>query len=182
MRPDQERLASGLRNQFGGVQVEPEWRALDGQVNVYSPRVDIAIGPFAINTTHEATYDEMGRHHREFLTQLHSSFAANVREFAPTDIVPNLQSVCQLNRSARCFLAVEVEGSGSRKHTMGGAINASALGRIGVSVACSNPELKKLLKMRRYLQLLTSVGKNSFNTTNLLVVTRDQMADALGVA
>ena len=64
---------------------------------------------------------------------------------------------------------------------MGGAINAAALGRVGISVACSQPELNKLLKMRRYLRFLADVGKNTFNTTNLLVVTREQMANALGV-
>ena len=64
---------------------------------------------------------------------------------------------------------------------MGGALNAAALGRVGVSVACSPPELMKLLKMRRYLLFLASVGKNTLDITNLLVVTREQIARSLDV-
>ena len=160
--------------------VTPEWRALATEHGVYSPRVDIAVGPFAVEQRHEEDYDGLARQHREFLVQLHGSFAENVRTLHIDDVVPDIEDVCSLNRNARCFLAVEVEGSGSRKHTMGGAINAAALGRVGISVGCSQVELRKLLKMRRYLRFLADVGKNTFNTTNLLVLTREQMANALG--
>jgi len=181
VRLDQQILARGLQDRFGNVPVTTEWRALAGELDTYSPRVDIAVGPFAIDTGHETEYDMLGHSHRDFLLQLHTAFIQNARNLDALANCPSLEVSCNRNRNARCFLAVEVEASGSRKHTMGGAINAAALGRLGVSVACSPPELKKLLKMRRYLQFLASVGKNTFDTTNLLVVTREQMAAALGV-
>jgi len=37
-----------------------------------------------------------------------------------------------------------------------------------------------LLKMRSYLLYLSSVGKNTFDTTNLLVVTAEQLLDSIG--
>jgi hypothetical protein len=175
-------LEHALQKTFAGVPVTSERAALTTERDVYSPRVDIAVGPFAIDTTHETDYDQLVCTHTHFLAQLHVSFVQNVQSLDAADMIPDLASVCSLNRNARCFLAIEIEASGSRKHTMGGAINAAALGRVGVSTACSPAELKKLLKMRRYLLFLKGVGKNTFDTTNLLVVTREQLADALGVS
>ena len=134
-----------------------------------------------LKTSDTGEYDELGHRHWNFLLELHAAFAENVRGFEDADGVHDLGTVCNRNRNARCFLAVEVEGSGSRKHTMGGAINAAALGRVGISVACSASEFKKLLKMRRYLLFLAAVGKNTFDTTNLIVVTREQLGQALRV-
>jgi hypothetical protein len=180
VRADQRILAGALRERFPAIQVTSEWAALADEPALYSPRVDIAVGPFAIDTRLEDDYDTLVHVHRAFLGQLHASFEHNVRSFNIDDRIPDLAFTCSLNRNARCFLAIEIEGSGSRKHTMGGAINAAALGRVGVSAACSSAELKKLLKMRRYLRFLASVGKNTFDTTNLLVVTTQQLAEALG--
>src|SRR5439155_18060309 len=135
----------------GAAMVTSEWRALATEPGLYSPRVDIAVGPFAVERRQEEDYDALAQQHRAFLVQLHSSFSENVRSRRIDDVVSDIEDVCNLNRNARCFLAVEVEGSGSRKHTMGGAINAAALGRVGISVACSCAELNKLLKMRLYL-------------------------------
>lgn len=180
MREDQRSLAEGLRRRFGPTSVMPEWRALATEPGLYSPRVDIAVGPFATDRRFVREYDDLAHRHRALLVELHSVFAGNVRTADVNDLVSGIDDVCGSNQNARCFLAIEVEGSGSRKHTMGGAINAAALGRVGISVACSPSELNKLLKMRRYLRFLADVGKNTFNTTNLLVVTREQLASALG--
>ncbi|NOT08802.1 MAG: hypothetical protein HOP28_11415 [Gemmatimonadales bacterium] len=180
VREDQRLLAQGLKQRFGDVDVILEWAALSNQRDTYSPRVDIAVGPFAIDTRHEAQYDHLEHMHHDFLFRLHAAFAQNVATL-DHDGVSDLESMSNLNRNARCFLAIEVEGSGSRKHTLGGAVNAAALGRIGISVACSNGELKKLLRMRRYLRFLQAAGKNTFDTMNLLVVTREQFARVLQV-
>ena len=50
----------------------------------------------------------------------------------------------------------------------------------GNSVAGSPERLRVLLKMRSYLLYLSSVGKNTFDTTNLLVVTAEQLLDSIG--
>ncbi|MFO7695727.1 MAG: hypothetical protein R6X16_01035 [Anaerolineae bacterium] len=182
MRPDQRRIADALQVWFGDVPVLLEWVALRGDASVYSPHVDIAVGPFAVEEMRlEGRYDELVEEHLGLLAVLHAFGEENVRSLVANDVVADLNAACMSNRNARCFIAIEMEGSGSRKHTLGGILNAAALGRIGVSVACSAEELRKLLRLRRYLRFLMNVEKNTYDTANLIVVTREQLASAIGV-
>lgn len=182
VRRDQSALARALRAVFPPELVQVEWRALAGEEALYSPRVDIAIGPFAVDTRHEREYDRMARDNQRLLNRLHLSFAQNVRQLDSSDNIPDLVTMCERNPNARCFLAIEIEASGSRKHIMGGAINAAALGRLGLSLACSKENLQVLLRMRRYMRFLADAGKNAFDTANLMVLTIEQFADALGIS
>jgi hypothetical protein len=78
------------------------------------------------------------------------------------------------NENARCFIAVEIENESSRKHILGGMVNAAALGRLGIIVAWTPEKLRAVLKMRRYLVYLATVGKRTFDPANLFVLTRGQ--------
>jgi hypothetical protein len=174
-------LAQALQAAFPDVQVRPQWAALSGETAVYSPRVDVAVGPFALGTArYEDAYAQLAVDHRRLLSRLHAAFSNNALEIDSVASVPSLDEMSARNPNARCFLAIEVDCSGSRKHLMGGAINAAALGRLGLSVAGSPDLLRALLKMRRYLLFLASVGKNTFDPGNLMVVTMAQFMDALG--
>jgi hypothetical protein len=177
--PSQTELGELLRDQFPGVPVTVEWPAIPGELQTYSPRVDIAVGPYAVAQRFMAVYDQMASGHAPFLERIHRVFESNVRALDGDDRVPSLQSVCSLNGNARCFLAIEIDNSGSRKHLMGGAVNAAALGRVGISVGGNPGMLTALLRTRRYLRFLASVGKNTFNTDNLVIVSIDQLAEAL---
>jgi hypothetical protein len=182
VRSDQSQLADGLRPLFPPDAVRIEWSALSGEAGVYSPRVDIAVGPFAIGSTRcGSEYDALCLKHGSTLEKLHESFTENVDALDSTDRIPALEAICGRNLNARCFLAIEIEGSGSRKHIMGGAVNAAALGRVGLSVACSEENLQVLLRMRRYLRFLSDREKNSFDTSNLMILTTSQLAAALGI-
>ncbi len=175
----QEILAEALQREFPDCPVSSEWAALRDELATYSPRVDIAVGPYAFDRRCVDEYDELRRGHQRFLRDVYAAFSQNVVSLEPTDFVPPLDEVCSLNSNARCFLAVEIDNSGSRKHLMGGAINAAALGRVGLSVAGNPEKLKALLKTRRYLRFLAGVGKNTFNTANLMIVTVGQLEEAL---
>ena len=177
---EQETLTASLASVFRSVPVKSEWAALSGVGATYSPRVDIAVGPFATQRLrYEDRYCELARSHGRLLAALHSSFTKNAADFGPNGVVPGLDEMLLRNPNARCFLAIEIEKTGSRKHIMGGAINASALGRLGVSVACSSERLRTLLRIRRYLLFLAEVGKNAFDPSNLLIVTTRQLAESL---
>ena len=65
---------------------------------------------------------------------------------------------------------------------IGGAVNASVLGRIGILVAWSPDKLRAAIKLRRYLEFLARVGKNTFDTTNLLILSKEQLLDVLMMA
>lgn len=177
---EQETLTASLASVFPGVPVKSEWAALSGEGATYSPRVDIAVGPFATQRLrYEDRYSELARSHGRLLAALHDSFAKNVADFGLNGTVPGLEEMLWRNPNARCFLAIEIERTGSRKHIMGGAINASALGRLGVSAACSPERLRTLLRIRRYLLFLAGVGKNTFDSSNLLIVTTQQLAESV---
>jgi hypothetical protein len=178
----QDLLTAALRREFPDSPVSSEWAALRDEPATYSPRVDIAVGPYAIDRRYVHEYNALGRNHQLFLRNVHAEFSQNVVSLDANDFVPPLDEVCSLNGNARCFLAIEIDNSGSRKHLMGGAINAAALGRVGLSVACNPDVLKALLKTRRYLRFLAGVGKNTFDTGNLMIVTVEQLEEALRVS
>jgi hypothetical protein len=177
----QEILTEALRREFPESPVSPEWAALRDELATYSPRVDIAVGPYAIDRRYGYEYDGLGQHHQRFLRKVHEAFSENVLSLDANDLIPPLNEICALNSNARCFLAIEIDNSGSRKHLMGGMVNAAALGRVGLSVAGKPGLLKALLKTRRYLRFLASVGKNTFDTRNRMIVTVEQLEEALGV-
>jgi len=182
MREDQRTLAEALRDVFPWESVVAEWQAFRNEVGRYSPRVDIAVGPFATAKQHYTEeYDKLGTQHQRLLTSLHGAFVDNVSTFCGTGSAPSLESMSSRNPNARCFMAIEIEGSGSGKHIMGGVINACALGRYGVSLASSQTRLRTLLRVRQYMLFLEAVGKNRFDPTNSLLLTTHQFADALGV-
>ncbi len=62
---------------------------------------------------------------------------------------------------------------------MGGAINASALGRFGIVIPWSAEKLRAFIKLVRYLHYLRRAEKNTFDTSNLLIVTKEQMDTAI---
>ncbi len=181
MDPHQQLLTSALTGEFAGCPVSAEWSAMRGEPETYSPRVDIAVGPYALDRGYGDEYDALGRIHQRFLERIHAKFRLNVASLDPTDFVPPLDDICAHNFNARCFLAIEIDNTGSRKHLMGGAVNAAALGRVGLSVAGRPGVLKPLLKTRRYLRFLASVGKNTFDNRNLMIVTVEQLEEVLGV-
>jgi hypothetical protein len=65
------------------------------------------------------------------------------------------------------------------KYLMGSMFHASALGRIGIVVAWDQRRLRDLMRGREYFLELKSHDKNSFNTTNLLTLSRDQLTEVL---
>jgi hypothetical protein len=99
----------------------------------------------------------------------------------PIDPPKDLEELVQGNKNPRCFIAIEVERSGSKKHMLGDIVNASALGFIGLIVAWDKDVLRHFLRILRYQVFLESVGKGKFKRTNVLVVTRDQMARIKGI-
>jgi hypothetical protein len=169
-------LVSLLRTAF--AQVTPEWRT-QFEPGIYSPRVDIAVGPFAIeHGRREArAYDLLCRDYDQLLHALIQSHRSNCSDPRSTaDICDALRS---FNRNSRCFIAIEIENSVGQKHLLGGALNAAVLGRIGVAIGWRQASLDMFLRLRRYFLYLRSVGKNTFDASNLLVLSPKQLRDSV---
>ncbi len=58
---------------------------------------------------------------------------------------------------------------------MGGAVNSSAMGRIGLFVAWNDEKFRAMLRLYGYFNFLKQVGKNTYNTDNLLIFHKDQL-------
>lgn len=163
--------------------VKTEWRSKFAQTS-YSPRIDIAVGPFSLidGTNLENEYNDLFERSNDLLTSLVEFHLYNLgllNDDDPDVIKGNLinQKMTQLlctNRNSRCFLAVEIENKTSRKHLMGGAINCSVLGRIGVAIGYSPKMFKAFLNLYRYFEYLRNVNKNSFDTSNLVILNHNQ--------
>lgn len=174
----QEFLKSKMQLLFQDIEIETEWNAMRDEraLNIYSPRVDLAVGPFATHERHESIYDNMLdlQNIRSFLQKLIGFYSENLMNYGDYVTPRAYDQVVYQNLNARCFMAVEIENKVSRKHLMGGAINASALGRVGIVIPWTKDKLKAFIKLVRYMQYLKDASKNMFNTTNLLIVTKEQ--------
>lgn len=175
----QNQVAQQLRHYYpNSVPIETEWRSVF-ESRIYSPRVDIAVGPFA--TIHGeqlvGEYNELMNFSSVFILRLIDFHLKNTQEGTlPSDVFTRLQYT---NPNARCFIAIEIENSGSRKHLMGDAINAAALGRIGIAIGWTPEKFRAFLNLKRYFDYLVNVGKNTFNLGNLLILDRNQLLETI---
>jgi len=163
-----EEMISLLRQLFGSENVVPEWDVAKNSRDaysreLYSPRVDVAVGPFNIdanidynNNRIQETYEK----YKRFFQLIRSN-----SDRPNTDLVPN--------QNPRCFLVIEVESKNSRKHRLGSMVNASALGKIGVIVALNEKVFNSLVKIRKYLEYLERVQKPGRAPANILVITME---------
>ena len=148
---------------------------------IYSPIPDIAVGPFALgNLSYEEKYDELAAHSEPLLTELiritNDNFDTNgLSDLRILDGSEAFRTSLAVNPNARCFLAAEIESSGSRKHFLGDLVNASSLGRVGLVVGADDEALAIFMRIMRYLKFLTDVGKPRFIYPNLLVMSSIQL-------
>jgi len=177
LRSEQKRWLRGLTRIFGSECVA-EWPAFAPSVDRYSPRLDLAVGPFSTEAGHRKTedYRRLAIDHSTFLDTLWSFHVENERRLgAKSDQSPqSLDFALSGNNNARCFLAVEIENAVSRKHLMGGIMNAAALGHLGVMVAWTEEKLRAMFRARSYLFFLESVDKPTMTVRNLLILSRNQ--------
>ena len=175
----QNNIKNKLRNIFPELDVETEWRIKVEQFNIYSPRLDLAVGPFSINNRNIINYDNLLNTYRYFFDKLIKIHNNNLHIFNNYFSQTNFGNLLHTNRNARCFIALEIENKVSRKHLLGGAVNASAIGRVGLFIAWSDEKFRAMVKLNGYFNFLKEVEKNTYNVDNLLILHRDQLIDFL---
>ncbi len=156
-------------------EAKTEWNPFGRRNDQYSPKPDIAVGPFAIDSRLEADYNKLLNEPRSkaFIESLIKINNQNIAEIGGGD-PSRLLDIFYFNYNSRCFICIEIENEVSRKHIIGGLVNASALGRIAILVAWTPDKLKAFIKLKNYLKFLSSVEKNSFKTDNILILNKDQ--------
>jgi hypothetical protein len=159
-------------------EVEIQWHPFLGVGrDMYAPRIDIAVGPFATERRRlEERYTELLFETKPFIESLIECHNHNLDT---AEQMASFDTIAFFNLNARCLLCIEIEDSGSRKHCLGNLVNASALGRIGLLIARSEEILRTFVRQRVYLRFLAGVEKNSFRTDNALVLSAEQFDECL---
>jgi hypothetical protein len=158
----------------------------------YSPIIDISVGPFS--ETRGASlwgqYDSLADFSRDMIDEMLVQFRQNYQDFGhgffrieertlPTSYQDFLSQSQGVNWNARCFLAIEVEDSGSPKHLLGDMINVSIAGRIGLVIGYNQPKYETLLRQLDYIAYSVEAKKIKFNSKNILVLKPDQFENAI---
>ena len=180
----QQLLNLKLQEKFPQLQVVEEWKAFQGLGYQYSPRVDIAVGPFSVvpNQNQTAEYNRLLRIPEIdiFLKRIYDLHIENVGDEWMNEInIPEFDFLTRKNQNARCFLSFEIENTSTKKHIMGSLINASSLGRIGIGIAFNQSVKRTFLRIMNYLAFLKRVEKNTYDTTNFLIITKEQLQNLL---
>lgn len=114
------------------------------------------------------------------MNKLIHSFRENSKDYTfQTEIPTDCVELNGVNRNARCFIAIEIEKSGTRKHRLGDIVNACSLGRIGVIIVWDPSILKSFLKITEYLSFLKGRLKPTYETRNLVIVSKEQFMKAI---
>jgi len=174
VRAYQDLACNRLKVMFGENNVKKEWDvAKDSQDDytreLYSPRLDIAVGPFNINRdlyVNNDDIDESIRTHRNFLKRLWHDSELRIGSF--NDFIRGK------NKNPRCLLATEIENSGSSKHMLGNIANVSIIGSIGIVVPFNSVKLSLCKRIKKYVTFATKVNKISNVFKNILIIDKEK--------
>jgi hypothetical protein len=161
----QNKVAFILRNIFGKELVKTEWDSVryDGHggnhSRVYAPRHDIAVGPFNSSMDLDIGNDKTKSMLSHPFTKKLIRCALEQRE--------KIDKVW--NSFSRCFLAIEIEFSGSEKHILGSIINASVSGAIGIVITNHN-NIEKAKRLSSYIMRLEGLERIDLNVLRNLVI------------
>lgn len=136
---------------------------------MYNPELDIWVGPDNINKNIESD----NRKINEVLV------SHNVFLNAINDIADKKYNSEFLNKNPRFFLAIEVAGSGSKKHLLGEMFNASILGKIGIVIAANDKILRTYLRHAEYINFAHDVEKTKVHFNNLMIIDGEKLLEFL---
>ena len=171
----QEKIVPQLKWMFGTNQVIPEWNVGkdsrdDLGRKLYCPRIDIAVGPFNIDgnwVRNREMIDNTYLRYENFICKLNSASDEKI-------------STEHLNRNPRCFLAIEIENTGSRKHRLGSIVNVAAIGKVGIIVTFTNESNNSFRKIRKYLQFVKTVEKIEEDISkNVIIISKNDFSNVL---
>lgn len=164
---------------FGNENVIKEWDVARGSQDdylrsMYCPRIDIAIGPF--NISRELIRDNQNIDNE---IRVHRNLLRRLLDVSETDVGSVDEFLGNKNRNPRCFMAIEIEKTGTRKHMLGDIANASIVASIGIVVPLNDSMLNGFKGIKKYLEFASAVGKVKSIFNNVLVVNRDNFIQVI---
>lgn len=186
MRPDKgesvkeyrEKIVPQLSRLFGTNQVISEWDVAKDSRDalgrkLYCPRIDIAVGPF--NTDKNVIKNIKNREMINNAYLRYKNFICKLNSASDGKISPE-----HLNKNPRCFLAIEIENTGNRKHRLGSIVNAAAIGKVGIIVTFTKESNNSFRKIRKYLQFIRDVKKIEEDISkNVIMISKNDFSNVL---
>lgn len=170
----QEKIVPQLRRMFGTNQVISEWNVAkesrdDLSRKLYCPRIDIAVGPFNIGrkVVNREMIENAYLRYENFIRKLNSASDGKI-------------STEHLNKNPRCFLAIEIENTGTRKHRLGSIVNAAAIGKVGIIVTFTKESNNSFRKIRKYLRFIRDAKKIEEDISkNVIIISKNDFSNVL---
>jgi len=151
-----------------GFEAQAEWNVAkdsrdDFTRQLYSPRLDICVSPLNIDlgTDGREAINRTAEKNKRFIYELFKKSHRHEEDFQ--------HFFHNGNNNPRCFLAIEIEKSGSRKHMLGDIINAAYLGKYGMVIAIGQKKYMHFVKILEYLRFCVTVGKARERFSNILL-------------
>ena len=164
-----------LRTTFGEDQVRRQFdigsRKNDAfdKGQLYSPRLDYAVGPYNLDRNKEENVGRINSAFRDFQPMIQQLVEEGNGNFA---------AISHYNSNPRMFIAIEMEDKTSRKHRLGGIINASALGKVGILVGANAEVYWSVFKIMSYLEYLRTY-KSVILAPNVIAINRSRFVRVL---
>lgn len=187
--PETIRIQGKTQRLLGNIthqETKGEWQSFDAEMypTMSSPKIDVAVGPFAIYENLQNRYTELQQmpHIKRFLNEVRQMHLQNMHEMGiPLEMVrtDDFDHEKVTNERARCFIAVEIEGREDRKVVLADIINTAAMGRIGIVVAKTNRVLRIFSGLLHYNWYLGQVEKPHYTSSNVLLVSSQQFEQLL---
>ena len=186
---DLKEILSKMSNNTEDVEIKEEWIAFGGKVlrGMSSPRIDLAIGPFSEGTKHLSEYYELREDPiiSKFLEKVKKCHFENLKrhnipknlnkDFSTWD---NIEDCKSINKNARCFIAIEIEGRNDRKVVLADIINTSAIGHLGIIVATD--EVLRIFDRLLYCRWFMKETKMfNFSVGNVFILSKEQFKEIL---
>jgi len=127
---------------------------------MYNPELDIWVGPENTNKNIEADNALISG-----AVEKHYEFLNDLNRLADKPCNFDL-----LNKNPRFFLAIEVAGSGSKKHLLGEMFNVVILGKVGMVIAANQKILDTYLRHAEYINFAHGVEKTKVHFNNLMIL------------
>lgn len=179
VRDFQELVYSSLKRIFGENNAKKEWNVAKNSTDdfirkLYCPRLDLAVGPFNIDrkiTYNNTEIEKAIRYYRSFIDKMFNNSEQRDGNFD--------EFLNKRNINPRCFLAIEIENSGTSKHMLGNIANVSIIGSIGVVIPFNDRQLSNCKRIKEYVDFATEVKKIKAIFENILVIDKENFLKVL---
>jgi len=179
VRDFQELVYSSLKRIFGEKNAKKEWNVAKNSTDdfirkLYCPRLDLAVGPFNISrkiTYNNTEIEKAITYYRSFIDKMFNNSEQRDGNFD--------EFLNKRNINPRCFLAIEIEKSGTSKHMLGNITNVSIIGSIGVVIPFNDRQLSNCKRIKEYVDFATEVKKIKAIFENILVIDKENFLKVL---